>query len=256
MVPLQGLHEPVSDDPSPLHRLIPLHITSTRRQLPIGTSAQEERYELHRLQGRRPLPGAASAARRSSSPSTRCPASWPSAPSTPTPAAGRRPHHRLAAHDHPDRRAHRDAHRPRRRRALVQLQHLLDPGPRRRRRSSSAPRAPPTTPRASRSSPGRARRSRSTGGAPSRCCAGPSGAGPNMILDDGGDATLLVHKGTEYEAAGAVPATTEDDSEEWEVVLGLAAPHRRRGAAPLDRSAPASWASPRRPPPACTASTR
>ncbi len=33
----------------------------------------------------------------------------------------------------------------------------------------------------------------------------PDGDGPNMILDDGGDATLLVHKGTEYEAAGAVP---------------------------------------------------
>src|SRR5881396_3305600 len=34
----------------------------------------------------------------------------------------------------------------------------------------------------------------------------PDGDGPNMILDDGGDATLLVHKGTEYELAGAVPA--------------------------------------------------
>src|SRR5882757_8403944 len=33
----------------------------------------------------------------------------------------------------------------------------------------------------------------------------PDGNGPNMILDDGGDATLLVHKGTEYERAGAVP---------------------------------------------------
>ncbi|MFN7151150.1 MAG: adenosylhomocysteinase [Microthrixaceae bacterium] len=43
--------------------------------------------------------------------------------------------------------------------------------------------------------------------------------GPNMILDDGGDATLLVHKGTEYEAAGAVPADSESDSEEWGVVL-------------------------------------
>ena len=43
--------------------------------------------------------------------------------------------------------------------------------------------------------------------------------GPNMILDDGGDATLLVHKGTEYEAAGVVPDTAESDSEEWGVVL-------------------------------------
>src|SRR4051812_9371115 len=49
----------------------------------------------------------------------------------------------------------------------------------------------------------------------------PDGGGPNLILDDGGDATLLVHKGTEYEAAGAVPAPTDDDSDEWKVVLGL-----------------------------------
>ncbi len=43
--------------------------------------------------------------------------------------------------------------------------------------------------------------------------------GPNMILDDGGDATMLVHKGVEFEGAGAVPATTEDDNEEYAVVL-------------------------------------
>jgi adenosylhomocysteinase len=43
--------------------------------------------------------------------------------------------------------------------------------------------------------------------------------GPNMLLDDGGDATLLVHKGVEFERAGAVPATTEDDNEECRVVL-------------------------------------
>jgi adenosylhomocysteinase len=49
----------------------------------------------------------------------------------------------------------------------------------------------------------------------------PDGAGPNMILDDGGDATLLVHKGKEFETAGAVPATTEDDSEEYAVILDL-----------------------------------
>jgi adenosylhomocysteinase len=45
--------------------------------------------------------------------------------------------------------------------------------------------------------------------------------GPNMILDDGGDATLLVHKGTEYEAAGAVPDPAGADSEEFEVILSL-----------------------------------
>jgi adenosylhomocysteinase len=49
----------------------------------------------------------------------------------------------------------------------------------------------------------------------------PDGGGPNMILDDGGDATMLVHKGTEYEKAGAVPEPTDDDSDEWKVVLEL-----------------------------------
>src|SRR5438132_2683706 len=51
----------------------------------------------------------------------------------------------------------------------------------------------------------------------------PDGGGPNMILDDGGDATLLVHKGVEFERAGAVPAPGDGDSEEWKVVLGLLA---------------------------------
>jgi adenosylhomocysteinase len=45
--------------------------------------------------------------------------------------------------------------------------------------------------------------------------------GPNMILDDGGDATLLVHKGREFELAGAVPATMPNDSEEYGVILNL-----------------------------------
>ncbi|RJK95396.1 adenosylhomocysteinase [Vallicoccus soli] len=49
----------------------------------------------------------------------------------------------------------------------------------------------------------------------------PGGEGPNMILDDGGDATLLVHKGTEFEAAGAVPTATEEDPEEYRVILDL-----------------------------------
>jgi adenosylhomocysteinase len=50
----------------------------------------------------------------------------------------------------------------------------------------------------------------------------PDGSGPNLLLDDGGDATLLIHKGTEYEAAGAVPAfDPENESEEWGVILDL-----------------------------------
>jgi adenosylhomocysteinase len=47
------------------------------------------------------------------------------------------------------------------------------------------------------------------------------GSGPNMILDDGGDATLLVHKGVEFERAGAVPDPASADSEELRVILEL-----------------------------------
>ncbi|MDQ1486162.1 MAG: adenosylhomocysteinase [Actinomycetota bacterium] len=49
----------------------------------------------------------------------------------------------------------------------------------------------------------------------------PDADGPNMILDDGGDATLLVHKGVEFEKAGEVPDPSTAESEEFEVVLRL-----------------------------------
>ncbi len=50
----------------------------------------------------------------------------------------------------------------------------------------------------------------------------PDGQGPTLLLDDGGDATLLVHKGAEYERAGAVPAfDPESEPEEWGVILDL-----------------------------------
>jgi len=49
----------------------------------------------------------------------------------------------------------------------------------------------------------------------------PDGEAPNMILDDGGDATLLVHKGAEFEKLGAVPAVETADSEEYAVILGV-----------------------------------
>jgi adenosylhomocysteinase len=61
----------------------------------------------------------------------------------------------------------------------------------------------------------------------------PDGDGPNMLLDDGGDATLFVHKGAEYEKAGAVPSASADDAEEWQVILGVL-----RGS--LD-TAPGKW---------------
>ena len=47
----------------------------------------------------------------------------------------------------------------------------------------------------------------------------PDGKGPNLILDDGGDATMMVHKGLEYLKGGAVPSAGSDDSEEWDVFL-------------------------------------
>src|SRR6516225_4368751 len=49
----------------------------------------------------------------------------------------------------------------------------------------------------------------------------PGQPGPNMLLDDGGDATLLVHKGAEFEAVGSVPDAADDDPEEWRVVLAV-----------------------------------
>jgi adenosylhomocysteinase len=51
----------------------------------------------------------------------------------------------------------------------------------------------------------------------------PGGEGPNLILDDGGDATLLVHKGVEFEKAGVVPDPSTADTEEYAVVLAVLA---------------------------------
>ena len=56
----------------------------------------------------------------------------------------------------------------------------------------------------------------------------PKGFGPTIILDDGGDATLLVHKGAEFERLGRVPDFDPDaDSEEYGVILDLLRAHRR-----------------------------
>jgi adenosylhomocysteinase len=49
----------------------------------------------------------------------------------------------------------------------------------------------------------------------------PDGSGPDSIVDDGGDATLLIHMGTEYEAAGVVPQPDENDSEEYAIILDV-----------------------------------
>jgi adenosylhomocysteinase len=47
----------------------------------------------------------------------------------------------------------------------------------------------------------------------------PGDVAPNMLLDDGGDATLLVHKGTQYEKAGVVPQPEDNDADEWKIIL-------------------------------------
>ncbi|WP_460625115.1 adenosylhomocysteinase, partial [Kitasatospora kifunensis] len=49
----------------------------------------------------------------------------------------------------------------------------------------------------------------------------PNGQTPNMILDDGGDATLLIHKGVEFEKAGAAPDPATADNDEFRIILEL-----------------------------------
>src|SRR5262245_32300681 len=66
----------------------------------------------------------------------------------------------------------------------------------------------------------------------------PDGSGPNLIVDDGGDATLLVHKGVEFERAGRIPdVDPAKDSEEWGVVLALLRRLQREAAGQWERVA-------------------
>ena len=84
----------------------------------------------------------------------------------------------------------------------------------------------------------------------------PDGGGPNLILDDGGDATMLVHKGLEFEKAGSVPEADEDDPEEWGVFLERCRTILADDPTFFRRSLPESRVFPRRPPRACTGCTR
>jgi adenosylhomocysteinase len=56
----------------------------------------------------------------------------------------------------------------------------------------------------------------------------PDGKGPNMLLDDGGDATLMVHKGRDYELAGKVPKPAADEAEDWAACLRVLAAGLKR----------------------------
>jgi adenosylhomocysteinase len=83
----------------------------------------------------------------------------------------------------------------------------------------------------------------------------PDGSGPNMLLDDGGDATLLVHKGAEFEKAGRVPAF--DPKTDPGASSSISSDGRSPTIPAGGRgSRPACAASRRRRRPACTGSTR
>ena len=162
-------------------------------------------------------------------------------------AAHRRAHHRQPAHDGADRSADRDARPP--------------SAPRSAGRAATSFR-PRTTPR--RPSPSARRHRRPTRAAfpvfawkgesleeywwcTEQALTWPGHDGPTMILDDGGDATLLVHKGVEFEKAGAVPDAATADTEEFAIVLDVLA-QQPRDVTPASgrRWPPGSAASPRR----------
>ena len=82
------------------------------------------------------------------------------------------------------------------------------------------------------------------------------GGGPNMILDDGGDATLLMHLGMQAEKQSGVSSTKPTNEEEEVLFAAIKAAPEGKSRAGTRRSPRTSRASPRRPRPACTASIR
>ena len=131
-------------------------------------------------------------------------------------------HHRQPAHDHPDGGPRRDAGGAGRRGALVLVQHLLDPGP----RGGRGGRRPAGDGREPAGIPVFAWKGETLEeywNLTERALDFGDGRGPTQIVDDGGDATLLIHKGLEFEKAGKVPAPETADSEEYAIVLRLLA---------------------------------
>ena len=135
-------------------------------------------------------------------PSRRCPASWRCAPARQRPAVGRRPRRGQLAHDRADGGAHRRRWSSSARRALGVVQHL----PTQDQAAAAVVVGRPETAR----SPTRVFRStpegRDAGGVlvVHAHCARPDGSGPTLLVDDGGDATLYIHKGAS--SLLAVPA--------------------------------------------------
>ena len=165
-------------------------------------------------------------------------------------AAQGRARDRLAAHDHPDRGADRDAEGPRRRRALG----VAATSSRTQDHAAAAIAAT---------------------GTPVFAWKGETleeywdctldaltftlrdGKGPQLVVDDGGDVTLLIHKGYELENGDATGSTRASGSHEEQVIKNLLKRVAQRAPGLLDHAwSRTGRASPRRPPPACTASTR
>ena len=133
------------------------------------------------------------------------------------PAARGRKGLRRAAHDGPDRGAHRDPGPSRGRGAMGVLQHLLDPGP----AAAAVVVGRTGTPEEPRGVPIFAWKGETLEEYWECMLATltwPEGS-PNMLLDDGGDATLMVHKGKVFETNGRVPDAGPDDSEEFGFLL-------------------------------------
>ena len=140
----------------------------------------------------------------------------------------RRADHGLAAHDDPDGRADRDADGARRARCAGAAATSSPPRTTPRRRSRSAPTARRRSPKACRSTPGRARRSRSTGGAPNRSCAGPvedgtpGSRGPEHDPRRRRRRDAAGPQGHRVRGAPApCPTRHGADSEEFQVILSL-----------------------------------
>ena len=166
---------------------------------------------------------------------------------------------RLAAHDDPDGGADRDAGGAGRGGALVLVQHLQHAGPR-RRGGRGRPAGDGGTVENPKGVPVFAWKGETLEEywwCTERALDFGNGAGPDQIVDDGGDVTLLIHKGTEFEAAGKVPGPGDDRQRGVQGHPRAARQDAQGNAAALDeRRQERARASAKKRPPACIASTK